>query len=210
MADIEYTYKDTLHTIDTYDGVINTYDWICNALKSVFEDREGLYIRCNVAFSCDELSYECQSIDEFKQYAFGKNIIIKRLLIYVTENWAGPIVDVFAAYHKDCAVQEFVLGAKEEIHIIKLREALIKNKKNQESQPQPVIMNIEDNSVHIGDNNHISSSMVGSKNTICVEQKTDTAKDKKETFLSKTFWQILVPIAVGVIVVAIAVWLELQ
>ena len=64
------------------------------------------------------------------------------------------------------------------------------------------------NSVNVGDNNNFSDSIVGSNNKADVEQKTEPKE--KESWISKSFWQILVPIAVGVIVVAIAVWLGLQ
>ncbi len=64
-------------------------------------------------------------------------------------------------------------------------------------------MKIENNSINIGDKNKIKNSKIGSKNTI--EQKTE-----KESFPSKVFWQIFIPIVVGVIVVAICVWLGIQ
>lgn len=210
MAEIKYSYKDASHSINTYDEILKTYQWICDAMRSIFENKENWNIHCNIAFSSDEMSYECDSIDEFKKYAFGKNIEINRLLVYAAQGWTGSLVDVFATYHKDDDSQEFVLSSKDEMAIIDLREALLCNKKAESQPKETVIMQIEDNSVHIGDNNHITNSVVGSKNSTSIEQKEDSSKSKKETFLSKTFWQIFVPIAVGVIVVAIAVWLGLQ
>ena len=210
MAEINYSYKDTTHSINTYDEVLKTYHWIYNAMRTIFEDREKLGFHCSVAFSSDEMSYECNSIEEFKKYAFGKSIKVNRLLVYVSENWVGSLVDVFATYHKDEAYQEFVLSSKDEMLIINLRDALLAEKKPEPKQKEAVIVKVEDNSVHIGNNNHISNSVVGSKNTAGIEQKADASKPPKESFLSKTFWQILVPIAVGLMVIAIAVWLGLQ
>lgn len=211
MAEINYSYKDSTHSINTYDELLKTYHWICDALHTIFKDRENMNINCSVAFSSDEMSYDCNSIDEFKKYAFGKNIEVKRLLLFVSEGWVGSLVDVFAAYRKDEACQEFVLSSKDEMLIINLREALLSNKKVELKQTkETVIMKIEDNSIHIGDNNHISNSVVGSKNKTKSEQKADNSKREKESFWSKTFWQFFIPIAVGVIVIAIAVWLGLQ
>ena len=164
MAEINYRYKDATHSINTYDEVLKTYHWICDAMRTIFEDREKLSFHCSVTFSSDEMSYECNSIEEFKKYAFGKSIEVNRLLVYVSENWVGSLVDVFATHHKDEAFQEFVLSSKDEILIINLKEALLSNKKVEPQQTkETVIMKIEDNSIHIGDNNHISNSVVGSK-----------------------------------------------
>ena len=71
-------------------------------------------------------------------------------------------------------------------------------------------MKIENNSVHIGNNNQISNSVIGSQNTAEIEQETVVPESKEESIASKSFWQILVPIVVGVIVVAISVALGLS
>ena len=71
-------------------------------------------------------------------------------------------------------------------------------------------MKIENNSVHIGNNNQISNSVIGSQNTAEIEQETVVPEQKEESLASKSFWQILVPIVVGVIVVAICVALGLS
>jgi hypothetical protein len=156
------------------------------------------------------MSYECHSLDEFKKYAFGKNIEVKRLLIYVSENWVGSLISVFANYYKSEEQQEFVISSKDEMLIINLRGALLTNNDNEPKQIETVIMQIEDNSVHIGDNNQISNSVVGAKNITDVEQKTEVSEDKKESFLSKTFWQIFIPIAVCIIGALVVSWLDLE
>lgn len=63
----------------------------------------------------------------------------------------------------------------------------------------------EDNSVHIGNSNQISNSVIGSKNMTKVKQET-----KKEPFLPKYFWEIFVAILATVVGTAICVWLGLS
>lgn len=71
-------------------------------------------------------------------------------------------------------------------------------------------MKIENNSVHIGSNNQITNSVIGSKNTTEIEQETVVPESKEESIASKSFWQILVPIIVGVIVATICVAIGLN
>ena len=210
MAEMRYTYKDIAHKISNYDEIISTYTWIHDALCSVFENREGLSVSCHITFSADEMTYECSSIEEFKKYAFGKNIQIDRLYVSVSENWKSSLIHVFASYKENSDQQDYVLTSNDELTIINLRETLQMSKKVEPKPKETIVMKIEDNSVYIGDNNNISNSVVGSKNATEIEQKNEISENKKESFLSKTFWQFIVPIAAGIIVVILAVWLGLQ
>ena len=64
MAEIKYTHKDAVHTINSYDNIISTYDWIKDALRAVFQDEDGLYIHCSIAFTVDEMSYPLPSASD--------------------------------------------------------------------------------------------------------------------------------------------------
>lgn len=66
-------------------------------------------------------------------------------------------------------------------------------------------MKYENNSINIGSNNKIKKNNFHSKNK---EINSQTTNNERKS--SKVFWQILIPIAVGVIVVAICVLLGLQ
>ena len=66
-------------------------------------------------------------------------------------------------------------------------------------------MKYENNSINIGNNNKIKKSNFHSKHTEVNDQKTAS-----EGISSKVLWNIIVPIAVGVIVVALCVLLKLQ
>lgn len=208
MAEMRYSYRDMIHTINTYDDIINTYDWIQSALKVVLQDRAESFVSCIVAFTSDEISYECDSIEEFKKYAFGKNIQPNRMAVFGVEKASGILIDVFTSYQIDTKGQEFSITAKEEMLIINLRDALQASKTTGSTGKEMVVMKIEDNSVHIGSNNKFLNSVVGSINNAEIEQKNEASE--KETLASKGFWQIVVPIVVGVIVVAICMVLGLN
>lgn len=60
-----------------------------------------------------------------------------------------------------------------------------------------------DNSIHIGNDNKITDSQIGSNN-----KKSN--KDGKEPLRSKVFWKIFIPIVVGVAILAIGLWLGLS
>ena len=199
MAEIKYTYKDKKHRINSYDEIIRTYDWIRDALQFVFQDEKEVYIRCNIAFSTDEMSYECSSNKKNKKYAFGKVIDIERILVYVTKDWVGSLVDVYTTNIKSTEEQEYHITSKDEMLIINLRDALRSNRKRGSREKETVVMKIEDNSVHIGNGNTISNSVIGSKNRVENEQENNPIEGKDEKWYSKTFWQILIPLAVTVI-----------
>lgn len=68
---------------------------------------------------------------------------------------------------------------------------------------------VEDDSVKIGDNNVVESSIFSAKNSGEIEQKISNT-EPKDKWYSKITWNIIVPIIVGVVVVAICVWLGIQ
>ena len=68
---------------------------------------------------------------------------------------------------------------------------------------------VEDNSVKIGDNNVVESSIVSAKNGGEIEQKINDVVSKDKWY-SKIAWNFIVPIIVGVAIVAICVWLGLE
>lgn len=213
MADIQCKYKTSEYTLNTFDDVMKTASWIRDALRSVFQDYEELDSHCYITFDSGNLSYDCKSIDEFKKYAFGKEINIKTISIGVSRNWAPSLISVYAHKQGIATEQEYVISSADERLLVDLRDALHTKKHGKPLSPAHMIINCEkheDNSIHIGNNNQISNSMVGSKNKVEIESKADESENIKESFASKTFWQFLVPIAVGVIVVAVCAWLGLQ
>lgn len=206
MADISYKYWDNEHRIDSYDNVVSTYEWIRDALRFVFEDRNNLTLNCVISFDSEDMSYECKSIDEFKKYAFGKTIRVKTMTAFVSKNWIQTLVSIYANRSSGSEQQEFILSSEDEMLVISLRDALLAKKKASPRASPPTVIQYEDNSVHIGDGNKISNSAIGSKNTIETECEISNPAPEKEKVVSKLFWQILVPIAVVVIGALVCIW----
>lgn len=213
MADIKCKYRTSEYTLNTFDDVLKTVDWIRDALRAVFQNHEKLDSHCYITFDSGDLSYDCKSVDEFKQYAFGKEINVKTLSVGVSENWIISLITVHA--HKQGVVteQEYVLSSTDEKLLVDLRDALKTKKKGIPLTSSHTIINCEkheDNSVHIGNNNQISNSVIGTNNTAEIEQETVIPEHKEESVASKSFWQIFVPILVIVVGAAICVWLGLN
>lgn len=210
MADISYKYRDNEHRIDSYDNVVSAYDWMRNALISVFESQTDLTLNCVIAFDSDDMSYECKSIDEFKKYAFGKTIRVKYMNVYISENWIQTIISIYANCSSESEQQEFTLSSENEMLVISLRDALLAKKKGNPRPQLPTVIQHEDNSVHIGNGNKISNSTIGSKNIIETECEMFNPTPEREKLGSKVFWQILIPVAVAVIGALVCIWLGID
>lgn len=213
MADIQCKYKTSEYTLNTFDDVLKTVSWIRDALMAVLQNYAELDSHCYITFDSGDLSYDCKSIDEFKQYAFGKEINVKTMSIGVSKNWIPSLISVYA--HKQGVImeQEYVLSSADEKLLVDLREALKANKKEVPLVSSPIVINCEkheDNSVHVGDGNKISNSTIGSKNTIETECEISSPAPGKEKLASKVFWQILIPVAVVVIGALVCIWLGID
>lgn len=67
-------------------------------------------------------------------------------------------------------------------------------------------MKYENNSINIGNGNEIVDSTIGFDNKVEAQNK----KESQEKLPTKILWNIFVPIIVGVIVVALCVWMGIQ
>lgn len=213
MADIKYKYRTAEYTLNTFDDVLKTVDWIRDALRAIFQNYEELESYCFIKFDAGDLSYDCKSMDEFKKYAFAKEIIVKTLSVGVSENWITTMISVHAYEQGIDAEQEYVLSSTDEKLLVDFRDALKSKKKGIPLNYSQTIINCEkheDNSVHVGNNNQISNSVIGTNNTAKIEQKNVVPEYREESVASKSFWQIFVPILVIVAGAAICVWLGLN
>ena len=129
MADISYKYWDNEHRIDSYDNAVSTYEWIRDALRFVFEDRNNLTLNYVISFDSEDMSYECKSIDEFKKYAFGKTIRVKTMTAFVSKNWIQTLVSIYANRSSGSEQQKFILSSEDEMLVISLRDALLAKKR---------------------------------------------------------------------------------
>ncbi len=210
MADIECRYLDREHELEFFDDVIATYNWIADALKYVFKNKSDIDINCAVSFKSGELSYDCHSIDEFKKYAFGKEIKVGHITIWASESLNGILISVYSSNRVKMGQQEFILTSENEQWLVDLRDALQNRHKLYAAHPAATVVKYEDNSIHIGDGNSITGSSIGAYDTVEIENKTGSAKKEKGTLLSKVFWQFIIPIAAAVMAVAICIWLGLS
>jgi len=210
MADISYKYRDNEHRINSYDSMVATYDWLKNALGFISESQTDLTLNCIILFDSEDMSYECKSIDEFKKYAFGKTIRIKYMNAYLSKNWIQTIISIYANCSSESGQQEFILSSQDEMLIIRLREALLAKKKATSHSQSPTVIQYKDNSVHIGDNNKISNSTIGPKNTIETEFEISNPTPEKGKMLSNVFWKFFVPVFVIVAGALICAWLGIN
>ena len=213
MADIMCKYRTSEYTLNTFDDVLKTIDWIRDAVRAVFQNYEKLDSYCYISFDSGDLSYDCKSVAEFKQYAFGKEINVNTLSVGVCENWIMSLITVRAHKQGMVSEQEYILSSTDEKLLVDLRDALQTKKKGMPLNSVHTIINCEkheDNSVHIGNNNQISNSVIGTNNTAEIEQETVVPEHTEESVASKSFWQIFVPILVIVVGAAICVWLGLN
>jgi len=205
MADIKYEYSDKKHKLTTYDEIIDSYNWIVNAIKHVCKDIKIKEIACVISFFAGKMSYECKNLDEFKKYAFGKEIDLRDFCIFTRDESLWGSINVYAKY-RNTEEQIYTISSYSEVLITDMVTALRTEAKPSEPHMIPVNVKIEDKSVHIGDGNTINQSIIG-------QNKTDSEKvgdQNKEKVGSKIFWNIIIPIIVGIVVIAIAVWLGLQ
>lgn len=213
MADIKCKYRTSEYTINTFDDVLKTVDWIRDALRAVFQNNEKLDSYCYITFDSGDLSYDCKSVDEFKQYAFGKEINVKTLSIGVSENWIITLITVLADKQGVETEQEYVLSSTDEKLLVDLRDALNAKKKGTPLNSIQTIINCEkheDNSVHIGDGNKISNSTIGSKNTVEIEQETVAPEKDTKNWFSQHLREIIVAVISGLILAVICAHLGLS
>ncbi len=203
MADISYTYKDSVFTLNSYDDVLRTYAWIENAINFVFKESKNKRVSFSVDFEAEELSYSCCSISEFKRYAFGKKIQIRQIHFLVYEGCHDVTLGLHASYSpvyakllKEEDWQRYTISSNDEILISRLKEALQNRSEIAVVSIEPRVIKYEDNSVYIGDNNTISQSAIGRKNNVSVIENHTL---RKEPWYLNLFWQIVVGVVVAII-----------
>ncbi len=212
MADITYNYGNEKYKINTYDNIINTCLWIKNAFEYALHEKGELDISTYIDFESENTAYHCTSLDDFKRYAFNKQIVCKSLYMSVScrENRYSKLISVFATRQTgDDTEQIFAISSKDELLISNVRYALSCELKHETmvretSCPNITQISYEDNSIHISDSD-IANSVIGNGN------KTEKAEDVvEEKWYVKLFWQFIIPIAVTVVATLILLWLGLS
>lgn len=125
MAEISCKYTDEKYTIDTFKNVLDTYRWIENAIRYVFRDKIDLRIGARILFDTPNKSYTCDSIEDFKRYAFKNQIQIKCFLVSVREDWGEAFLYISAIPQKYIKTQEYVIQAYDEKILADVEHALL-------------------------------------------------------------------------------------
>jgi len=206
MAEITYKYKDAENDLNTYDGAANALESIYAAINYEFKEKNEFRIRSSIVFESGERSYDCDSLEDFKRYAFGKTISLKNIWISVSKKEIlAPNLLSISYYRSTFPKKDFF-----EYNIVANDDLLIANivdtmKKANNTVVHKAEIHI-DNSVNIGDGNNIIGSTIGQNNSVT----NDAEKSKKENLLSKISWKIVVPIIVIVVGAAICTWFGLK
>ena len=201
MAEIHYIYEDNKHPLTSYEAVIDTCNWLETGLRNGCKGKDIRHCDYIISFSSGSVSYRCDSLDEFKKYAFGKTFEFESLYISVSEVYRTKTVSVFARLETD-KPQRFSIKADDEVSISNVVAALKSGAPM--SYEEKITIQYEDKSIHIGDGNTITGSIVGQNNTV------ENNSAPKESLFSKAFWNIAIPIACGVLVTALCLWFDLS
>lgn len=205
MADINFKYKTSKHNISTYDGTLETYEWLKNCFEYVFDSVADLRIGTSIDFESGNACYKCSSIEEFKKYAFGKEITINNLFISASDNSKiyCILAHIYVRDNPDEKEQSFTITSNDELIIANIKEALDGEKIKQQGE-QIIINNFEDGSVNIGNNNTIIKSPMNSGNKIFIGSSSS-----EEKWYKKVAWEIIIPILVTIVGAALCAWLGL-
>lgn len=211
MADIKYQYYSLKYCLTTYENVLCTYEWIKDCFEYVFADITSLEISVRIDFEHRNTRYECKSIDEFKRYAFGKEVIVESLFISASDasTILSSLAYVYAGCSDDKKGQSFSITSNDELVIANIKEALDREKRKQHSE-HITINKYENNCVNIGDNTVIQNSNINNENNIEVNGASKKNELSGQKWYEKITWDIVVPIIVGIIIVAICTWLGLD
>lgn len=206
MAEITYNYKDNKNDLNTYDGAVTALEAIYAAIACVFKSEIDYKIRSSIVFESGESSYDCDSLEDFKRYAFGKKISLKNIRISVSKKeLLAPNLLTISYYRFSFSEKgffEYNIIANNDLLIANIVDTIKKANNNVDHEIKTYV----DNSVHIGDGNNIIGSAIGQNNSVA----NDIKRGKKESLFSKISWGIIAPIIVIVVGAAICVWLGLK
>ena len=206
MAEITYNYKDSKNDLNTYDGAVTALDSIYNAIDFEFKSETNFKIRSSIVFESGESSYDCDSLEDFKRYAFGKTISLKNIRISVSKNeiFAPDLLSI--SYYRSTFPKkdffEYNIVANDDLLIANIVDTMKKANNTVVHKTETHV----DNSVNIGDGNNIIGSTIGQNNSVA----NNAEKSKEESLFSKISWKIIVPIIVIVVGALICAWLGLK
>ena len=194
MPKFNYTFL-SYYPLDTYEDVINTYEWLSHCFEYVFLDISDLKLSSSFSFTANQINYECSSIDEFKENAFGLNI--KPEVLYVsakdrTALYSEPLAYFWTRNNPEDEKIKITLSSNDKKYLISLKDILI-------MEPSVLITLLEKQTK----SEKREASPIDS--TTIHDPKVKPQRKRKESWYAQLFWKIVIPIVVTVIA-AIIVW----
>ena len=183
-----------------YEDICKDYEWISSIAKKNFSEINELTFSIN--FKIDDMGYRCNSIEEFKNHAYGHQIIVSDYIICIysknTKSYEPTIMVIFV----DTTEKQISISSEVKDDFIQFCSALEKDLaeavSQQSTEKNIVTNNLQvENMTIIGDNNTIKDSNIGNK--------TITSKDDKESFWKPVFQSI----ASKAIWISLVAWLLL-
>jgi len=225
MATISCSFESK-YSMDSYEDMIKTYSWLKNCLEYVFLDVENLKISESFSFRAGKIEFNCSSLNELKENAFGHEIQPLTLVVHAMNGYEY-LGGFFTRRNPEQDFQEISLTSENKSNFISIQESLkfdegtIAQKFSAKKTEQSVtITNCNINSdLQIVNQAHVSNANVNQANgsNANVNQASNNQTNTITTFgekttkvhwYSKLFWQILIPIGVGVAIIAISLWLK--
>ena len=172
-----------------YDGVINNYEWLTKTITSKFDGVQPPKVV--LSFHMGDISCSCESIDEFKEHAYGQAIdVFQYNLAYYqqTGNNRKGIAHVFLSAN---GKKQVTINCDNKQVLIKICTAL-ENSLSTPEEKQPILLqqtvNHIDQSTNISirGNNTIQDSNIGAGNQLQKEEHSE-----KDSFW-KPIWQTIV------------------
>lgn len=197
MSKISYIFVSR-YSLNTYEDVFNTYEWIMRCFESVFFDINDLKLSSSFSFTANQIYYECSSIDEFKENSFGLNIESYNLSVFVedgTSHYSNILAHFYMRTNLEGKKPEIILSSYEQKYLISIIDAL--------NMEQSILISSLDKKPKSDIGNRQPIDATATDNAI--PSKTTDQREYEEPWYAKLLWQLVIPIAVTVIG-AIIVW----
>ena len=172
-----------------YDGVIKNFDWITTMIKELFDDIIEPYVQ--IAFTMGDIDCSCNSINEFKEHAYGQNISVYTYNVSFYQNTNDEKIRTAFMILSDYKEKQIKVCCDDKQTLIKICTAL-ENSLSAQEEKQPILLQQTVNridqstNISIGDNNTIQDSNIGAGNQLQKEEHSE-----KDSFWNP-IWQTLV------------------
>jgi hypothetical protein len=187
-------YYDGRNSLSTTEDVVCTFEWLKKCFEHVFCDIKNLVILSKITFSANQIEYECSSVEEFKEKSFSQKIEPGELFLMATDG-SALIHSLANFWTRNNGPEEKIVitvSTDEKRFLIALKETL-----DMEPSSIPVPCRNDPN---------VEPRKIVDEPMQCASTKHEKditkgieIKKHKPHIISNLFWQVLVPIIVGVV-----------